>query len=97
MKHTRADYMAGKCTHREYYGQFVNAGTKSVVLHGIGRELLLASKDEHLNDIPLALWDRLVPEAPGSGGFAKAGDFYTIAGGVCLLKEAARQIVENTK
>lgn len=93
---THSDYMSDKCTHRQYYGQFVNADTISLVARAFGNDRLLASKDEHFNDIPLALWDALVPHAPGSAKFKEAGDFYTLAGGVCMLKEAARQIVEAT-
>ena len=93
---TRIEYIKGDCTQREYYAQFVNAETKALVLHVIGRERIMASKGEHFNDIPLATWDALVPKAPGSGGFAKAGDYYTLAGGVCMLKEAAQQIRETS-
>lgn len=92
---TRNDYMENRCTHRQYYGQFVNEGTKQLVLTRIGKARLLESKDEHMNDIPLGMWDRLVPRAPGSGKFKEAGDYYTLSGGVCMLKEAARQIIEN--
>lgn len=95
MKFTRQDYMNKLCTHEEYYAQFVNEGTKSLVLRCIGRERIVNSKDEHFNDIPLKLWDNLVPKAPGSGKFKDAGDYYTLAGGVCMLKEAARQIKEG--
>ncbi len=93
--YTRKQYLNKECTHREYYGQFVNAGTKARVLSGIGLEALKKSTDPHFNDIPLHKWDRLVPKCPGSAGFAKAGDYYTLADGVSLLKEAARQILED--
>lgn len=102
MTYTRAEYMKdaqqeGKgpsAAHRRYYGQFVNEGTKWRVLAFISLDRLKASTNPHFNDIPLALWDKLTPQLPGSGGFAKAGDFYTLANGVCLAKEAARQIIE---
>lgn len=98
--YTRAEYMKdsqtdGTAAHRRYFGQFVNNGTRHRVLSYIGLERLMKSTDLHLNDIPLAEWDRLTPKLPGSGGFAKAGDYYTLANGVCLAKEAARQIVEE--
>lgn len=103
--YTRAEYMRDSQhadskpgeAHRRYYGQFVTDGTKWRVLQCIGLERLKASTNPHFNDIPLALWDQLAPGLPGSGGFAKAGDFYTLANGVCLAKEAARQIVEARK
>jgi hypothetical protein len=107
--YTRAQYMADPAhlvgatkssrmaAHRRYYGQFVTPGTISRVVNAIGEDVLRASKDPHLNDIPLALWDRLVPGLPGSGGFSKAGDHYTVGNGVCLAKEAARQWIETKK
>ena len=95
--YTRKQYLNKDCTHRQYYGQFVNAGTKARVLSGIGLAALKKSTDAHFNDIPLHKWDRLVPKCTGSAGFAKAGDYYTLAGGVSLLKEAARQILESSQ
>lgn len=100
--YTRAQYMAdaqtdGMTAHRRYFGQFVTPATIYRVVHLIGKDKLLSSKDEHMNDIPLELWDRLVPELPGSSGFRKAGDYYTISLGVCLAKEAARQWIETQR
>jgi hypothetical protein len=66
---TRADYMAKKCSHREYCGQFVTEAIRSMVLSMFTLEELLNSKDEHLNDLPLARWDRL---AGGMGSTLKA-------------------------
>ena len=92
---TRKQYINKECAHRQYYGQFVDNRTKQRVLSGIGLAALKKSTDPHFNDIPLNKWDNLVPHCPGSSGFAKAGDYYTLGGGVCLLKEAARQILDD--
>ena len=92
---TRKQYMNKECTHRQYYGQFVNAGTKARVLSGIGLDKLQNSTNPDFNDIPLEYWDKLVHSCPGSADFSKAGDYYTLAGGICLLKEAARQVLEQ--
>ena len=93
--YTRKQYLNKECTHRQYYGQFVDNRTKQRVLSGIGLEALKKSTDPHFNDIALTNWDKLVPNCPGSSGFANAGDYYTVAGGVGLLKEAARQILDD--
>jgi hypothetical protein len=97
--YTRAEYIKdsntdGMKAHRRYFGQFVTAGTKSRVLNSIGLDRILSSTNEHFNDIPLRLWDILASKLPGSSGFCKAGDYYTLANGVCLAKEAAKQIKE---
>ena len=59
IKYTRKEYMAGKVSHNDYEAQFVNGEVINYVLRGIGRDRILASKDEHFNDIPLAKWDAL--------------------------------------
>lgn len=56
---TATDYRDGKCNHHEYYAQFVNESVRRCVLSRFGIDGLLASDDEHLNDIPLVQWDRL--------------------------------------
>lgn len=94
---TRKQYMAKECTHREYYGQFVTPTIKAMVLHGFTREELAASKDQNLNDLPLERWDRL---AGGNSStlcalrLKEVGDLPSLGSAVCILKEAARQIIE---
>ncbi len=95
---TRADYMAGKCTHREYYAQFVTPFIRATVAESIGTERIRASKDPHLNDIPLARWDELaggIRTGLRADALRAAGDFPSLAAAVCILKEAARQVAEQ--
>lgn len=92
---TRKQYLNKECSHREYYGQFVTPRVLAVVKRQIGTKAINNSTDPHLNDIPLSKWDAVF-----FGGFhndmAKImrdlGDFPTLAGGVCIAKEAAKQI-----
>lgn len=44
-----------------YYGQFVTPYVTEVVREHIGEDRIRASKDVHFNDIPLKLWDELIP------------------------------------
>ena len=92
---TRKQYINKECTNEQYYGQFVMPATRAWVLSGIGLAELKKSNDPYFNDIPLHKWDGLVANCPGSAAFSKAGDYYTLAGGICLLKEAARQVLEQ--
>lgn len=97
--HTRKAYLNGECTHREYYAQFVDDSIISEILRRIGKDAILASTDKHFNDIPLERWDTLVHYAithAASEALRDAGDCLTLAGGVCILKEAARQIKEQS-
>jgi hypothetical protein len=100
---TRQEYMANSTfdTFRTYYGQFVTPNIKNIVRSTIGEARIKASKDPHMNDIPLREWDRLEfviryivkgsrlwIELSGSNTFSQAE-------AVCIAKEAARQIREN--
>ena len=96
MAYTRKDYMSDKCTHEEYYGQLVTQGMKEHIARAIPQGLA-RSTDPHFNDIPLATWDRIGFMYHGLGPeFKKLGDFMSKAGLVCVLKEAARQVKEET-
>lgn len=85
---TRKDRLENKCTHREYYAQFVTDRIKSLVKSQFG-EQLFNSTDPHLNDIPLSKWDNL------SGTVLRSG--FSLSDCVCTLKEAAKQIIEENK
>lgn len=81
--------------HQKYYGQLVTEGIKRTVKKEFGMERLLASTDPHLNDIPLKRWDDLyLPNIPS---MKPLGDYLTLAGKVCIAKEAARQLIEEAQ
>lgn len=99
---TRKEYMESARTdsmsaHRKYYGQYVTESLKIGVRHRIGIKRLRASRDEHMNDIPLIKWDELAPyiEATCRWRLRENGDCFSLAGAVCIAKEAARQILEE--
>jgi hypothetical protein len=81
-------YMDGKITHKEFYlwlASFIGA-TKAQL--PVSQERIDRSKDEHLNDIPLKLWDNqdyiIRPMA-----YAK-GIAWSLSDTVCTLKTLAR-------
>lgn len=110
IKYTRRQYIITKeCDHRTYWSQFVTEWVKELVLQHIPKEELMASVDPHFNDIPLQRWDRMHSGVPGyikqaiSESNATMYDTpgtpggYSLSDMTCLLKEAARQIVEKEK
>ena len=94
---TRKQYMEGVCTHDEFYRQFVTANTIRRVAATIGKDKILASTCEYFNDIPLRLWDALVPNLPGSELVTRAETFYTLGMGVCIAKQAAKIYKDSQK
>lgn len=94
---TRAQYMASECTHSEYYGQYVTPEIKQRVSRTFGKNQLVTaySTDKWFNNISLRKWDTLALQtylAP-----PVEDEFWTLATRVCVLKEAARQIVEEAQ
>lgn len=94
-KFTRQDYLDSKCTHSEYYGQFVGSYTKSLIVSVFGVDKIkeLFKEDANLNNVPLYKWDLLAGrfDSPVQK-MRDLGDYPTLAGKVCILKESARQI-----
>lgn len=92
---TRAEQTA---QHRAYYAQFAEPRVLSLVRLTIGEDRIRASvdRDGAFNDIPLGEWDRLVSSLPPTvpRKLKELGDYLTLGNGVCILKEAARQIRE---
>lgn len=93
---TRKQYMAGECTHRQYYAQFVSPYVIAAVSQAIGKRRILQSTNEHFNDIPLREWDCIGKGFVMAQSFEACGDFATLAGLVCIAKEAAQQIKESS-
>lgn len=95
MKFTHQQYMYNECTHRQYYAQFVTENTKLRVKQVVGEAKIVASTDEHFNDIPLKTWDSVGSLQAVFGQLSECDDFLTFAGEVCINKEAAEQIRED--
>jgi hypothetical protein len=106
IKFTRKEYLSS-CNERgafqRYYGEIIHeaggpevfANRLPVPLHKI-REAL-AKGDVHLNTISLQSWDMHATPVPAkvSKAMAERGDYPTLAGAVCVLKEAARLLAER--
>ena len=83
---TRKQYLetGGEDIHKKYYAQFVGDYERSVV------------KDFDSIDAPLSRWDRLpVPSNRACDLMRELGDYMTLAGKVCIYKEAFRQNLEK--
>lgn len=101
---TRKEYLDRNSTtsdtfalHREYYAQFVTWQERDRVAGRIGLDRIKEAlkTDKHMNSIPLKEWDSL--GLPGCRNSMKeAGDAPSLANGVCVWKEAARQVAEQS-
>lgn len=87
--------MSGAVTHDEYYSQFVTEEIRQAVADAFSvRQLCDAG--EYFNGIPLHRWDILGQRFHSqlSRSLRDAGDFLSSAGVVCVLKRAAKEILE---
>ena len=87
---TRKQYMDGECSHRTYYAQFVTQDVIDGVTQYFTLERLVKCGDqEDFNTIPLAQWNRIRCQI-----MRDSGESWMLGTAVCVLKEAARQLVE---
>ena len=97
---TRKDYLDGKCTHSEYYSQYVentNAAKDLVLTFWDEKTLFEAyKKDKYLNSLPIKDWDDLAYRLKIGPWltFSELGDMNTLSSRVCVLKETARHIIK---
>ncbi len=95
MMFTRDDYMNQRCTHDDYYGQFDCPQVRDSVLRTIGLNRIIASTDEHFNDIRLTLWDSVQLPSETLRALASANGtrgYYSQSETVCIAKAVARKI-----
>lgn len=99
-----AEYLATGLTNEErtaafaaYYAQYVTPGVRSLVGGFIGLPAILRSQDEFFHDISFQAWDDLEGLCRGQvdPALLKAnGETWSRSTSVCILKVAARQIVD---
>lgn len=89
---TRQQYMNKECTHQEYYLPIAQECGISLVKSDIAW-YCLRDTDENFNQLTsLGQWDRIavLSERCFRKALEKRGDFYSLAGGLCILKAMAR-------
>lgn len=99
---TRGQYLAGECSHQEYYAQFVNQWVVDCVRGQFGVNQLVNAQeiDEHFNSIPLYRWDDRNVMSSIDQQLWKAANgsfYYSLSDNLCIKKAAARIIVEKYK
>ena len=100
---TRKQYMDASredqpAMHRAYYGEIVKECRVRIPADLVAKSRqALADGDEHLNTIPLGIWDNMVRYTlpPVGKALKERGDYLTLGTGVCILKEAARLQAEG--
>lgn len=94
---TRKQYLNNECTHGQYYGQFVTESTIKTVLSYFSKDELTQcyAEDKHLNNIKFYVWDRM-PLYAATYKMKDCGDSLSMSGKVCILKCAAKMIIEST-
>lgn len=101
--YTRQQYLANECSYDQYYSQFVT----EAILQTVERKFTLSRLQSAylegvlFNSIPLKEWDGLSSvillfnRSVGTK-LKEAGDFFSVATGVCILKAAAKILVERS-
>jgi hypothetical protein len=94
---TRPQYLNKECSHSEYYAQFVTQSVVNLVERTFTIEVLKSAhqSDKHFNSIPLYKWDNIATFVNSGVLMKECGDFLTLSGQICILKEAARQLVQG--
>lgn len=99
INYSHLEYMDGLISHHDYHAQFVTPSSVDQLVHRIGKHVLAAAKDPHLNDIPLRNWDAIGRSCNHrfdllsiSNGLSNSGLTNTLSApdAVCVNKAAAK-------
>lgn len=97
MTYTLEQYRLKECSHQQYMAQFVTRDTITRVKSHFTIERLVNTEDQkNYNTIPIKEWDHC-PLSANLTLLKECGDFLTPSNRVCILKEAARQAIEQAK
>ena len=97
---TRKDYMDGKVTHEQFYSSVAAEAGLDMSKASITAKakIALSNGDTHLNTIPLRVWDDLGANPVTRSNISRAleghGDYCTLAGLVCTLKQAVKNAAQ---
>jgi hypothetical protein len=96
--YTRKQYMNRECDHQTYYAQFVTESHRRLVDNVFKVERLASYKDQvYFNDAANQRWDNLAGichQYTDRSKLKQAGEGWSLTTNICILKEAARQLVE---
>lgn len=99
---TRSEFLNNECTLAEYYRSILHELGINFEKHEKLEEfrVLLEEGDKHLNRIPLSTWDLWgawrINDPRTHTVFRERGDSVSLAGLVCLHKQAARDAVRRS-
>mgnify|MGYP003148040728 CR=1 FL=1 len=89
--------------HRKYYAQFVDDAVKDRVLERIGAPLIKkyfelggSGSEPAMALLPLRKWDALGLPVHTANKLKEYGEIFSMSSMVCINKEAARQLYEET-
>ena len=91
---TRKRYLSESGLFHAYFLQFGTALSRNAMCGAFSPEELLASTDEHLNDLALARWDDLARKCYplfDHDAIRAAGEIYSLSTAVCTLKAQAKE------
>jgi len=96
IKFSQTDYLQNnKCTHQEYYDQFVTeAGIQEVRISHAFKELVEQNTTD-VSAVSVAVWNLIPISNDTTSLLHEAGDHWTQAGAVCINKAIARHILSN--
>lgn len=89
----QSDYMNGNATHEEYYGEIARECGKLTLPASPETLKAKLADDRHLNNIPLAAWNRLAKAQRNSIAphvCKRSSGGCSLSDLVCVLKAAAR-------
>lgn len=94
---SRKEYMENKCTHKEYYDQFITPAGIELVSKSVAFKKLMKNNSEDLSSVTINFWDLIGTAHDAVALLNSKGDTWSLASAVCINKAIAEHIILNNK
>lgn len=91
---TRQDYMADKCTHEQYYAQFINDAGIEMVKNSKAFKTLIKKGSKDVSTVEVGVWDCIGTAGEAANLLKTLGDNWSLSAAVCINKAIARQLLK---
>lgn len=91
---TKKAYMAGECTHEQYYAQFITDDGIAMVQRSTAFKRMIKKGSKDTSSVEVQVWDLIGTDGEAVMLLKSLGDFWSISAAVCINKAIARQLLE---
>ena len=95
VRFTKKAYMAGECTHEQYYAQFITDDGIHMVQRSTAFKRMIKKGSKDTSSVEVQIWDLIGTDGEAVTLLKSMGDCWSMSAAVCINKAIALQLLET--